>query len=537
MEYLDGVELGRVIHGGEIDLIRALAIARQIAEALGAAHEQGIVHRDLKPENVLLVERDGDPDFVKVLDFGIALTADGAEPERRLTQPGLAMGTPEYMAPEQALALTTDARSDIYSLGAILYEMTTGQQPYRADTFTKVLVQKASSEPAPPREVRAELPEEVEALILKAMARDPAARHQSMSELAYDITRCLEGRDIAVSRVLGMTPAARTVTPPPRGPRDSASEAEPLGDELSATTSVDEAPEIPAPLLVPSQSHIDDEWSSLLTDLEMHAAKPESVPASAEALPSEPPLPPVETTGKDAEAAPARVRTPRRRRRARSVVVLPVLLAASGAGVYWYLARSSPPDAPTSATVRAGQAAERDLAEKPDERESATETASVSAAPSVRNTIRTAAAVPAREATKPRSTEASVGGPPPKSIAQARGILKTALDAVEHRQWATASSLYGRIAKGRYLKEWGHIGLARVALATGKTNEASRHGSAALRLGGGIPARMVLAAALAKQGQTASAIKQYRQVLRAEPGNKQAKREYAKLIAAQRRRK
>ncbi|MBZ0237952.1 MAG: serine/threonine protein kinase, partial [Deltaproteobacteria bacterium] len=208
MERLDGVELGEAMREGNLSLERALRITRQIAEALAAAHAQGVIHRDLKPENVLLIERDGDRDFVKVLDFGIALTVGGGgEPRRRLTQPGLAVGTPEYMAPEQAMEATADERSDIYALGAILYEMATGQQAYRGDTFTKILLEKVQHDPPPPRELRGDLAPDVEAVIVKAMARKPADRHQAMTELIAELTACLE----ALSRPA----SAPTPAPPP----------------------------------------------------------------------------------------------------------------------------------------------------------------------------------------------------------------------------------------------------------------------------------------------------------------------------------
>ena len=128
MEYLEGVELGSVIEReGALDVARALRITGQICRALSAAHREGIIHRDLKPENIFLITRDGEADVVKVLDFGIAKTTEAeAARERRLTSPGMAMGTPEYMAPEQAAGRPADARTDIYSLGAIMYEMVTG---------------------------------------------------------------------------------------------------------------------------------------------------------------------------------------------------------------------------------------------------------------------------------------------------------------------------------------------------------------------------------------------------------------------------
>src|SRR5262249_12687627 len=116
MEYLEGLELAKVIdEQGALEVGRALQIASQICRALAAAHAQGIIHRDLKPENVFLIARENTADFVKVLDFGIAKTAELEEArERKLTHPGMAMGTPEYMAPEQAAGKAYDHRIDVY---------------------------------------------------------------------------------------------------------------------------------------------------------------------------------------------------------------------------------------------------------------------------------------------------------------------------------------------------------------------------------------------------------------------------------------
>jgi serine/threonine protein kinase len=192
MEYLEGRELGDLVfeeHG--LEVWRAVAIAQQICRALQAAHNAGVIHRDLKPENVLIVNRDGQKDFVKVLDFGIAknLTDQDEEirgnPRRKLTNPGVAMGTPEYMAPEQAAGSPADARSDIYAVGGILYEMLVGKSAFEGTNFMEVLHKKATETPAPIHAVRDDVPSELEALILRTMARDPGARPQTMAELEH----------------------------------------------------------------------------------------------------------------------------------------------------------------------------------------------------------------------------------------------------------------------------------------------------------------------------------------------------------------
>ena len=213
MEYLEGVELGSVIEReGALDVARALKITGQICRALAAAHREGIIHRDLKPENIFLITRDGAADVVKVLDFGIAKTTEAeAARERRLTSPGMAMGTPEYMSPEQAAGRPADARCDVYALGAIMYEMVTGIPPYSGDNFMEILTKKATIDPPPPLLVRGELPAQVSDLVMAAMARNPSDRPQSMETLEYELNKCLAGRGVAVAQILGMTTDAHVV--------------------------------------------------------------------------------------------------------------------------------------------------------------------------------------------------------------------------------------------------------------------------------------------------------------------------------------
>ena len=213
MEYLEGVELGSVIEReGALDVARALKITGQICRALSAAHREGIIHRDLKPENIFLITRDGTADVVKVLDFGIAKTTEAeAARERRLTSPGMAMGTPEYMSPEQAAGRTADARCDVYALGAIMYEMVTGVPPYSGDNFMEILTKKATQDPPPPLSVRGDLPPQVSELAMAAMARSPNDRPQTMEALEYELNKCLAGRGVAVAQILGMTTDAHVV--------------------------------------------------------------------------------------------------------------------------------------------------------------------------------------------------------------------------------------------------------------------------------------------------------------------------------------
>ena len=183
LEFLDGSDWADAIDAeGAQDVERVLHIADQLCEALEAAHQQGIIHRDLKPENVFLIERDGDPNFVKLLDFGIAkLAGTGVD---SMTRTGMALGTPYYMAPEQLLAAKdVDARADIYSFGVMLFRALTGEFPFDADSYP-LLVMRITKDPPPPvRSFRPELTSEFEAYLGSLMAKDPAGRPSSMREV------------------------------------------------------------------------------------------------------------------------------------------------------------------------------------------------------------------------------------------------------------------------------------------------------------------------------------------------------------------
>ncbi len=183
MELLTGQTLSALCKAERrLEPARAVHIARQILSALGAAHARGIVHRDLKPENVFLIQRGGDPDFVKLLDFGIAKLLDDVDsPE--LTRAGQVVGTPTYMAPEQARGeKNVDGRADLYGVGAILYRMVTGQRPYTAPNFNALLFAIAQGQLQKPRKLEPGVSPHLEAAILRAMALDPRARFQTAAE-------------------------------------------------------------------------------------------------------------------------------------------------------------------------------------------------------------------------------------------------------------------------------------------------------------------------------------------------------------------
>jgi serine/threonine protein kinase len=193
MEFLDGKDLGEIVRGqGAMAWKDARDIVLQICRALRAAHDKGIVHRDMKPENIFLVQREGQPHFVKILDFGIAKVM-GLDPNGpRLTRTGMIFGTPEYMAPEQAEGKDTDHRADIYAVGCILYHLITGQTPFIAESFMTMLTKHLMEDPVPPSVRRPDLaiPPEMDALVLKALEKDRDRRWQSMAELLEAVAGC-----------------------------------------------------------------------------------------------------------------------------------------------------------------------------------------------------------------------------------------------------------------------------------------------------------------------------------------------------------
>jgi predicted Ser/Thr protein kinase len=175
MEYVEGESLRRVLEGvGGVSLRRGLEWASQICDALREAHAQGVVHRDLKPENIVI----GPKGEVKVMDFGIARSID-----KDATLTGTLIGTPAYMAPEQAEGRPIDQRADIYSLGLILYEMFTGRHPFQGDSGFALAYKQIHETPPPPHQVEPSLPANIAGAVVKATEKDPAKRFASVEEL------------------------------------------------------------------------------------------------------------------------------------------------------------------------------------------------------------------------------------------------------------------------------------------------------------------------------------------------------------------
>jgi serine/threonine-protein kinase len=189
MEFLDGPTLGKIVHtSGHLAPTRAIGITVQIARGLQAAHDKDIIHRDLKPENIFILERDGQTDIVKIVDFGIARDTRS---KKRLTQIGMVLGTPEYMSPEQATGQPTDPRVDMYALGCILYEMLTGDVPFKEDSATKTLTAHVFTQPVPPSKKRPDLqiPPSLEAVIMRTLQKKPTDRFADMRELMSALDR------------------------------------------------------------------------------------------------------------------------------------------------------------------------------------------------------------------------------------------------------------------------------------------------------------------------------------------------------------
>ena len=190
MEFVEGQSLAQVLReSGRMEPDRAATIAADVADALAFAHEHGVVHRDVKPGNVMLT-RAG---HVKVADFGIARAVSTAE---NLTQTGTVMGTATYFSPEQARGGAVDPRSDVYSLGVVLYEMLTGTPPFTGDNPVSVAYKHVQELPAPPRQLREDIPEGLEAIVLKAINKNPANRYATAGEMRADLRRYLAGRPV-----------------------------------------------------------------------------------------------------------------------------------------------------------------------------------------------------------------------------------------------------------------------------------------------------------------------------------------------------
>jgi serine/threonine-protein kinase len=201
MEFLDGRTLKELIVGrGAAPLNVAVEYARQILSALRFAHRHGIVHRDIKPHNVLV---DGDG-RVKVTDFGIARAGTS-----QMTETGSIVGTAQYLSPEQARGGEVDPRSDLYSLGIVLYELLTGKTPFDGETPVEIAMKHLSTTPKPPSKLRSEVPRELDMVVLRALAKNPDDRYQSADEMEADLERVARGARVSATTVDAATQVLR----------------------------------------------------------------------------------------------------------------------------------------------------------------------------------------------------------------------------------------------------------------------------------------------------------------------------------------
>jgi serine/threonine protein kinase len=244
LEYVAGTDLRTLLGAGALPKARAIRIVRQVASAVGAAHAVGIVHRDLKPENVMVVDRDGDPDCVKVLDFGIAKfdvmspsqsSASSRGGEAPLTKIGAIFGTPDYMSPEQALGQTIDIRSDLYSLGVIFHELLTGERLFKGGAVTLMRSHVLEEAPALPPRVAHDVGPRLVAVIQKLLQKSPSDRFASSAELiaALDAATADEARGEPV----------KTVAFPLIPARARAPEEPPAREAIALAPSIDSFPE------------------------------------------------------------------------------------------------------------------------------------------------------------------------------------------------------------------------------------------------------------------------------------------------------
>ena len=195
MEYIEGGTLSRLIADEKnLELTRVKSIMHQVCGALAEAHRLGIIHRDLKPDNIMLRRREDGSDFAKVLDFGIAKIMDKAgSAESNLTQAGILVGTPQYMSPEQCQGREIDTRSDIFSLGIVLYEMLAGETPFKAPSVLELMVKVLNSPVQPIRKLKPELsiPVAVDKVVMKALEKERDVRYQTVQDLLIDLEKAI----------------------------------------------------------------------------------------------------------------------------------------------------------------------------------------------------------------------------------------------------------------------------------------------------------------------------------------------------------
>ena len=286
MEYIEGVELRSLIgEGRALALPQALSIAAQIAEGLGYAHAKGVVHRDIKPANIMVVANGP----VKITDFGIARRRAASD----LTQTGMMLGSPKYMSPEQVIGKRADHRSDIFSLGVILYEMLTGTAPFNGENVTALMYQIVNFVPPGPSHVKGELPQVLDFIVAKMLAKPLDERYPNAADVARDLRELERQRAAAASSGIAAT------QPLPR-PAAQAQVVDPqlgsavLTQEINRTRVADEAKVDPSPPAAQgiAQSFDSAEATQRLAALTGTASQPVAVPQTATQVMKTIPRPP-----------------------------------------------------------------------------------------------------------------------------------------------------------------------------------------------------------------------------------------------------
>jgi serine/threonine-protein kinase len=237
MEYIEGVELrSLMVEGQRVAIAQAVSIASQIAEGLAYAHQRGVVHRDIKPANIMVLPNGP----AKITDFGIARRRAASE----LTQTGMLLGSPKYMSPEQVIGKRADHRSDIFSLGVILYEMLCGAAPFSGENVTALMYQTVNFVPPPPSSVNSAVPQVLDLIVAKMLAKPVEERYQDSQDVARDLREC--ERQLSVSPTATVTSRTAPLAPAPQL-ADAASRTVVLGQTINRTREADQAPQEPAP--------------------------------------------------------------------------------------------------------------------------------------------------------------------------------------------------------------------------------------------------------------------------------------------------
>jgi serine/threonine protein kinase len=233
MEYIEGVELRSLIgEGRPLRVAQAVSIAAQVAEGLAYAHQRGVVHRDIKPANIMVVANGP----VKITDFGIARMRGTGD----LTQTGMLLGSPKYMSPEQVIGKRADHRSDIFSLGVILYEMLCGAAPFNGENVTALMYQIVNFVPPAPSSVNDAVPQFLDLVVAKMLAKPLEERYQDAAEVARDLRQC--ERELAAPAGSPSAPRAPSAAPEPKLV-DASAKTTVLAQSVTRTREADRLPE------------------------------------------------------------------------------------------------------------------------------------------------------------------------------------------------------------------------------------------------------------------------------------------------------